>query len=528
VHSDHVPSRHPILIAVLALAMTVAPRPTAAQPSPVGQPPIDERAILYDADGLIVHEDGGGDTAQREGWYWLGVWIRQNTQGLQPWTPARKLTFDQVLKLLEPKGDGVFYRHPKSSPYNNPHDKEFGFSRDQMLPLVAAMGVWGKKAEVRRLWDALPEDALGKHAFNGNWRNFLGQDGANCSDIKKRGCDATADCSLKKDNRSCSLKTDATDCSLKSDNSDCSLQRDERGCNRCILYRPGPPFGDGGCVQSANDPICEAAKAAQNAAYAAAKATCEAAKLSKNVGYKAEHDACEATKFTKNAGYKAEHDGCEAGKAAQNVLYKGEHDACEAAKTTSKLACEGQKAIDQLACFATNVHSGDLIGPSAVNVFRRAMGESPLVPLSQTLTLPPVNVGIGELGEAELLANVGIRLAVASRDRDDTGDDLNLIVSLLMAKLRFPTPTSAAATTAYLGRPHSFGSFIGAYRKQYGTDSTAQKDRIANGIRAGWSPEVPAAFGAVRWYHRPDSGANPLLAELYEPIISRFIVAPTP
>jgi hypothetical protein len=42
--------------------------------------------IFFDADGLIVHQrpDGtfdGGDTAKREGWYWLGVWIRQNTPG---------------------------------------------------------------------------------------------------------------------------------------------------------------------------------------------------------------------------------------------------------------------------------------------------------------------------------------------------------------------------------------------------------------------------------------------------------------
>ncbi len=31
-------------------------------------------AILYDNYGLIVHKGmDGGDTAQREGWYWLGV-----------------------------------------------------------------------------------------------------------------------------------------------------------------------------------------------------------------------------------------------------------------------------------------------------------------------------------------------------------------------------------------------------------------------------------------------------------------------
>src|SRR2546427_3621195 len=62
---------------------------------------LEGRDIFYDEHGLIVHKgtDGkfdGGDTAQREGWYWLGVWIRQNTPGLEPWKPERKLNFDQV------------------------------------------------------------------------------------------------------------------------------------------------------------------------------------------------------------------------------------------------------------------------------------------------------------------------------------------------------------------------------------------------------------------------------------------------
>ncbi|MCC6133543.1 MAG: hypothetical protein IT186_26725 [Acidobacteria bacterium] len=485
---------------------------------------IDDKDTKYDADGLIIHADGGGDTAQREGWYWLGVWIRQNTPGLQPWTTPRALNFDQVLKLLEPKSDGVFYRHPKMPPYNNPHGKDFGFSRDQMLPLVAAMGVWGKHAEIRRLWDALPEDALGKHSFNGNWRNFLGQDGANCSDIKKRGCDATQNCGLKTDNRTCSFQEDRRDCSLKTDNTDCSLQEDRRDCGRCILYRPGWPLGDGGCAQMGNDPVCEAAKAAQNVVYAANKAACEATKAARNAGYKAEHDGCEAAKAAENARRKADHDACEAGKAAQNALYKAERDACEIAKTSSKVACEGQKAADQLACFATNIHSGDLIGPAAVNLFRRAIDENPLTPLSSALTLPAASIGVGQLGESELLANVGIRMALASRDRDDTGDDLNLIVSLVLAKLRFPTPTCLAATLAYRSRDHSFGSFISAYRKQYGTDTTDMTVRIADGIRGGWQPEVSSPYGAVRWYHRPDTGANPLLAKLWEPIVARFIM----
>ena len=104
------------------------PAPTQTQPSP--QLPatptlspqeranlIEGRDIYYDSDGLIVHRDAdgkpnGGDTAQREGWYWLGVWIRQNTPGLQPWQPKRALTFEQVLKLLEPAGDNLGTKLP--------------------------------------------------------------------------------------------------------------------------------------------------------------------------------------------------------------------------------------------------------------------------------------------------------------------------------------------------------------------------------------------------------------------------------
>ena len=211
-------------------------------------------AIMYDDDGLIVHKGmDGGDTAQREGWYWLGVWIRQQILK-DPWPVERKLSFPQVIQMLEPKHDGVFYRHPKLKPWNNPYDKEYGFSRDQMVPLVAAMGVWGMTGELRRLWNALPQDVLGgtKHTFNGEWKTILGQ------------------------------------------------------------------------------------------------------------------------------------------------------------KT---------------------VYTGDIVGPATINLFRRAWGEDPM----------PASDRNGPGGEKELYANVDIRLASTLNDRDNTGDDLNLIAMLLMSILRFPS-----------------------------------------------------------------------------------------
>ncbi len=47
-------------------------------------------------------------------------------------------------------------------------------------------------------------------------------------------------------------------------------------------------------------------------------------------------------------------------------------------------------------------------------------------------------------GEVELLANAWLRVR-DGRDRDNVGDDLNLLVMMLMAKLRNPSPPSDEA-----------------------------------------------------------------------------------
>lgn len=308
---------------------------SSAQPSSQG--------IHFDKDGLIVHRGmDGGDTAQREGWYWFGVWIRQNVLK-DPWKVPRKLTFPQVIRLLEPASDGVFYRHPKLPPWNNPHDKTFGFSRDQMVPLVAAMGLWGLETELRRLWNNLPQDPLGgtKHTYNGDWKTFLGQ------------------------------------------------------------------------------------------------------------------------------------------------------------KT---------------------VHTGDIVGPMTINLFRRAWREDPV----------PAGDGNGPGGEKELAANVGLRVKAALNDRDDTGDDLNLNIMLLMSILRFPSDTSSNAVNLYAkNRPVSYGSFLGAYRQKYGLDLGASPDEVKKrmdaGINSGWQTDASRVYGAIRWYHRAEAGANPELANLYEPIIRAYL-----
>jgi len=96
--------------------------------------------IYFDDYKLIVHRGcDGGDTAQREGWYWFGRWIMQLIFD-EPNVLPRDLNFDQILERLDPVNDGKFRRHPKYPA----DDKDWGLSRDQMTPLIAAMGVWGK------------------------------------------------------------------------------------------------------------------------------------------------------------------------------------------------------------------------------------------------------------------------------------------------------------------------------------------------------------------------------------------------
>ncbi|MAE58313.1 MAG: hypothetical protein CME69_05490 [Halobacteriovorax sp.] len=69
---------------------------------------------------------------------------------------------------------------------------------------------------------------------------------------------------------------------------DFKIKKDTRGCSACLVKNP---FG--GCIVRGNDPVCEAAKAAQNAAYeteyALKKADCERIKSQQKL-------ACEVLK----------------------------------------------------------------------------------------------------------------------------------------------------------------------------------------------------------------------------------------
>ena len=47
--------------------------------------------------------------------------------------------------------------------------------------------------------------------------------------------------------------------------------------------------------------------------------------------------------------------------------------------------------------------------------------------------------------------------------------------------------------------------------------------RMDQGIASGWKTDSSRVYGAVRWYQRAESGANPKLAELYRPIIRAYL-----
>ena len=110
--------------------------------------------IAFDRYGLIIQRDGnGGDTAAREGMYWLARAARDNfgfynapgKPKLKPFQAWRtRADFVKVLDLLEEKDSsgkftGRYRRHPYDKEWSSP-DK---MSRDNMLPLIAAMGAYG-------------------------------------------------------------------------------------------------------------------------------------------------------------------------------------------------------------------------------------------------------------------------------------------------------------------------------------------------------------------------------------------------
>jgi hypothetical protein len=142
--------------------------------------------IAFDRYGLIIQRDrNGGDTAAREGMYWLARKARENffnkanRPSLAPFQAWRtREDFIQVLDHLEEKDasgnfTGRYRRHPfdTTGGYNTPEK----MSRDNMLPLIAAMGAWDMNERLDRFVRHLDKKLWVFNAINNDLLYFYQQ-----------------------------------------------------------------------------------------------------------------------------------------------------------------------------------------------------------------------------------------------------------------------------------------------------------------------------------------------------------------
>lgn len=103
----------------------------------------EEKVSQYRDDfGLLTQSKDGGDSANRLGIYYFGLYlIYKDTEYL----PEIKESFNKELEKVT-VGPGVFVRHPdKAEWYSNPRN----FSRDQTIPLIVSMGALDRKDQVK-------------------------------------------------------------------------------------------------------------------------------------------------------------------------------------------------------------------------------------------------------------------------------------------------------------------------------------------------------------------------------------------
>jgi hypothetical protein len=288
--------------------------------------------IYYDQNGLIVQQNcDGGDTAQREGMYWLGQWVLVNALKRQPYGRQRPIEFTQVMKHLEYQTSGRFRRHPTQTrligegKYRGPINDPKTTSRDQVVPLIAAMGVHKDFVRLDRFRDRLHTD---HYWLNKDYLLFY-------EEFMKRALD------------------------------------------RDLLF---------------------------------------------------------------------------GGEVDKEIL---------------------DKAVD----------------------FRRDK---------------------------------------AATDKDDVGDDLNLIVQLLLAAVRRGDKIEAVRGRYVRERPVNYGVYLSRYRTEFPDDVAADKNTMIGRIETGinmqgeqrWKADCTNVLGALKWYFRAETGASPGLVELYRPILDEFFWGP--
>lgn len=210
---------------------------------------------------------------------------------------------------------------------------------------VLTASATGQKASLQRDFNIFDHDGPG-----------IGRNrDCSCDHIE---CTVTRECSF--DTIEC---TSARSCDLP-------RQHDSRDCSACLLRNP---FG--GCILRGNDPVCEAAKAAQNAIYdadhAARKADCERIKSTEKLA-------------------------CEANKSALKLD-------CERLKSTEKLACEADKSAKKLDCERIKV-----LQSAAGELWEAAIHEAKAQALAASAQAIPaaIRAALAPYFEADLLDSV--------------------------------------------------------------------------------------------------------------------------
>ena len=195
-------------------------------------------------------------------------------------------------------------------------------------------------------------------------------------------------CPLQQDTRDCSLRQ----CTLSTDTRNCAQPHDERSCGRCADV-PCPTWSNPGrfCRKCVNDPVCESAKAAQNAIYATNKINCEADKAGQNTLYQTQFAACQA-----DAGrLKAQ---CEAEKAGQNTIYASLKAACETGKEAVKrlqlIGPIGEVHGDVHATGTLNLKLSDIAVDSGLEHVSAKFGVGGAANINGNVGFQPYNAGV--------------------------------------------------------------------------------------------------------------------------------------
>lgn len=178
----------------------------------------------------------------------------------------------------------------------------------------------------------------------------------------------------------------------------CSLSHDERSCGHDIN------IGGWNIIkQHVNDPVCEAAKAAQNQIYLRS------------------FDAC-------NAGYTVSITSCEAAKASQNAIYAAKKAACEVDKARLE-------AIEKLAHVGHISGDFSASGTAIADIYN--FGASP--------SLDTITMDTAVSGSANVLAHVKFDPDTAGHLACTTGWDKELRTTVSVQQQPFPVKGTIGA-----------------------------------------------------------------------------------